>query len=58
MFRNNAVFNTLLILPAVCNSIKHPVTKDTLLKFLDTEGYKKKDEDLMPPPAPKKQKAC
>ncbi|KAK8374884.1 hypothetical protein O3P69_009724 [Scylla paramamosain] len=43
---------------AVCNSIKHPVTKDILLKFLDTEGYKKKDEDLMPPPAPKKQKAC
>lgn len=46
-------YNTAL---AVCNTIKNPVTEEILLKFINDQGYKKPDRDLMPPPPAKKQR--
>lgn len=55
---------SLSSLPAVCNSIQYPVTKENLYEFLDrcalgAQGQNRKrpsdpDTELMPPPAPKR----
>ncbi|XP_021922077.1 mRNA-capping enzyme [Zootermopsis nevadensis] len=35
---------------AVCNSIRHPVTKDILLDYIERNRWSESDQDLMPPP--------
>ncbi|RXG68112.1 mRNA-capping enzyme [Armadillidium vulgare] len=34
----------------VCTSIINPVTEELLVRFIETQGYKKPDQELMPPP--------
>ncbi|XP_043219456.1 mRNA-capping enzyme-like isoform X1 [Amphibalanus amphitrite] len=41
---------------SVCNTIQHPVTKEMLLSFIRERAKRRPDNDLMPPPAAKRQR--
>lgn len=40
----------LLYVTAVCESIKHPVTKDILFRVTEVERWMPPSKDAMPPP--------